>query len=222
MTKRGFSLVEVVFTLALTVMVTGAATGLYSFVAIRTADAIAQYNAISQANDLLNAIETSVQNSFFCEVRTVSGKQMLMCCQPFSGTDRDSDGYFESVTPNQINKLNREEYFLGEQVWYYSASIDATPISSGQFWFRCKRTDIASPTNSGTSFDSKFNFLTTRNPRVFIPGTVTFSVDEDLRTTTIVITLSNSISRPDEDLLVRGRNAPPLVMRRVCYWRSSN
>jgi hypothetical protein len=203
-------------------MITGAATGLYSFVAVRTADAIAQYNAISQANDLLNAIENSVQNSLYCEIRTVSGKSMLMCQQPRNGRDRDLDGYFESVTPNQINKLNREEYALGDQVWYYNASITSVPASNGQYWFRCKRSDSASPITSGTQFDSKFNFLSSQNPRVYIPGTVTFSIDEDLKTTTVVITLTNSISRPDEDLLVRGRNAPAIVMRRVCYWRSSN
>jgi hypothetical protein len=192
-------------------------TTLYAFVATRTSDSISQYNSIYQAEQLLSSIEQVGSNSILCKVQTIGSSNAICCVQPASGVDSDGDGVLETVAPSRIGKMMKGEYDWGKRVWFYSADATGRVGSNGLYWFRAFRDDDSTITDS--DLDRRWSFVN-GNPRIYIAGTVNFSLTAFM--VRVAINLDRNLApRERETTLTRQRGGAGMLMVRNVYWRSN-
>ena len=136
--KRGASLIELMFTLSLTVMVMATTITLFAFVAIRTGDSVTKYNTYQQTKDLMSAVSDVTSNAISCTNVTIGSATALKCTMPNFGVDRDNDGIFESYNPAGIYKTLKEYYNPGKRIWF----ISSTSLDS---WFHHESKPVTLP-----------------------------------------------------------------------------
>lgn len=173
-TKRGATLIEMTLAVVLTSLIVGSATTLYSFIAIRTADAVSRFSTLQSCTTLSSTIRNLSMTAVKVESKNLSGRAALVCTVPKDSVDRDGDGIPEYPQADFTDKLLREGYTARKRFWIYPANAIGTPGSAGNYWFMAIRTDDANPTVA--DIHRGWSFWRGGEPRVSIPGTVTFSV----------------------------------------------
>lgn len=217
---RGVTIIEMTLTLVLTAIIVAAATTLYSFIAIRTADAVTRYTVLQNCTRLSKAIEEASRFATKAETKTIDGKTFLVITVPDSGVDRDGDGEFEIYAPSKVNKLLRETFSPGRRIWFYRSNGTGSIDGTGVFWFKAERTDDENITSS--DIDRRWSFWSSGNPKTQIPGTVTFSIYPATFSHRVTIqTTSSGPLRKEDAGLARVSQVPTVFMSCDYYWRGS-
>lgn len=207
-------------TMVLTAIIVAASTTLYSFVAIRTADAITRYTVLQNCARLAKAIEDASRYATKAETKTIDGKTFLVITVPNAGIDRDGDGELETFSPNQVNKVLRETFSPGRRIWFYRSNATGSIDGTGIFWFKAERTDDQDIKSS--DIDRQWSFWSSGNPKTQIPGNVTFSIYPATLSHRVTIqTTSGGPLRKEDGGLARVSQNPTLFMTCDYYWRGS-
>ncbi len=219
--KRGASLIELMFTLSLTVMVMATTVTLFAFVAIRTGDSVTKYNTYQQTKDLMSAISDVASNAISCTNVTIGSVTALKCAMPNAGSDRDNDGIYESYNPAGIYKTLKEYYNPGKRIWFIPSTSPFSLGTSGKFWYRAYRSDDSNIV--ADNVDAKWSYATGTTPRIYIPGTVTFAHTTSTLSTLVQINLDPTIN---PNGAVKGFSGnlgnpiPAISLSRRFFWRA--
>ena len=213
-------MVELLFTMALLVTTIGATVSLYVFVVTRAGDAATQYNVYQQTNDLMKAFTDVTSNAISCQTVSLSsgGTAALKCTMPAGGTDLDNDGIIDIYQPSGVYKTLQEYYSPGNRIWYFSSTKPPIIGAYGNYWYRAVRTDDLNPTLD--DIDTKWSYVTGTTPRIYIPGSISFSNDSTKLSTNIQIAVSSSSQVPVSGY--QGDKAielPAITLRRRLFWR---
>ena len=216
-TRRGATLIEMTLAVVLTALIVGSATLLYSFIAIRTADAVSRFSTLQSCTTLSSAIRSVAMTAVKVESKNLGGRAALVCTIPKEGVDRNGDGVQDYPQPDSTNKLLRESYEPDERIWFYPANATGTPGTSGNFWFMAIRTDDSNPTV--TNINSDWSFWQAGQPKVSISGTVTFSVIAASRL--VGVRFQTTSSEAEDGGLATSRRPARLDIRHRFYWRGA-
>lgn len=220
MRTKGTTLVELLFTMTLVVSTIGATVTLYAFVAIRSGDAITQYNVYQQTNDLMKVMSDTASNAISCQSVALGSVTALKCTMPDSGTDTDKDGIIDIYQPTGVYKTLQEYYSPGKRIWYFPSTSPAVVGSIGTFWYRAVRSDDTVIT--ADDIDKKWSYTTGTTPRIYIPGTITFAHDASNLYSTIQITI-NQDTNPNNQVKGYSGNLglkmPAVSLQKTCFWR---
>ena len=216
-TRRGATLIEMTLAMVLTALIVGSATTLYSFIAIRTADAVSRFSTLQSCTTLASAMRTATMTAVKVESRFLGGNQALVCKIPKVGVDVDQDGVQDYPQANRTDKLLREVYQREQRLWFYSANATGTPGTTGNFWFLAIRTDNSNPVFADINRD--WSFWRSGVPKVSIPGTVTFSVIASERLATVRIQTTGE--EVENGGLTNSRRPARLDLRHQFYWRGA-
>ncbi len=220
MRTKGTTLVELLFTMTLVVSTIGATVTLYAFVAIRSGDAITQYNVYQQTNDLMKVMSDTASNAISCQSVTLGSVTALKCTMPDSGTDTDKDGIIDIYQPTGVYKTLQEYYSPGKRIWYFPSTKPVAVGSIGGFWYRAVRSDDTIIT--ADDIDKKWSYTTGTTPRIYIPGTVTFAHDASNLYSTIQISI-NADTNPNGQVKDYSGNLgikmPAVSLQKTCFWR---
>ncbi len=205
--------------MALTAVIIGAATALYSFIAIRTADSISRFSTLQACQTLTTAIGLATSNATSVTTRSLSGVTALVCTVPDKGVDRGTDGLFDYYWPTATTKLLRETYGTGKRIWFYPANSTGTPGTTGNYWFMAIRNDTSAPTLSDVN--SSWSFWNTGQPRVQIIGTVTFAPVSSSKLVRVRILTSPTVDRREDGGLANSRRSSNMELNQRFFWRGS-
>jgi hypothetical protein len=220
--KRGATLVEMIFTMSLAAMVVATTTTLYAFVAIRAGDSVTKYNSYQQSKDLMTAMSDVTSNAISCTNVTIGSVTALKCTMPNAGIDRDGNGIFDQYNPSGVYKTLKESYTAGKRIWFVQSTSPVAIGTTGKFWYRACRSDDT--TIVAADVDAKWSYVTGTTPRIYIPGTVTFTQTPAMYSTTVAIALDTSIN---PNAAVKGfsgnlgNKIPAVSFSRRFFWRSA-
>lgn len=188
--KRGFTLVELVFTVAITAVIVGALGGLFVFVGTRAAQTVAKNGVLLQTQALseeLDAIFSQAQSCTLVHLRgAIDG---IKCTLPAVATDADADGIVDKFGTDRVGPTGREGYGFGRRVWIYmsdSTGLTSNVMASGGTVWRAWRNDDLLPTAG--DIDMKFayyygdrnrprwNFIHSINYSIDTKGTITYAI----------------------------------------------
>ncbi len=219
---RGATLIEMIFTMSLMVAVIGSTITLYAFVAIRAGDSVTKYNTYQQTKDLMLAISDVTSNAITCTNVTIGTATALKCTMPNAGTDRDGDGIFEEYKPSGVSKLLKEEYTAGKRIWFIPSTRPFSLGTTGKYWYRAIRTDDLDIVLG--AIDTNWSYLTGTTPRIYIPGTVTFTHNTANLSTNVQIAIDTS-TNPNSAVKGfsgnLGNKIPAITLSRRFFWRSA-
>jgi hypothetical protein len=193
---------------------------LYSFVAIRSGDAVTQYNTFQQTKNLMKSFDEAASNAISCTNVTIGSVTALKCTMPNAGIDRDNSGIFDTYYPAGVYKTLRESYLPGKRIWFIPSTSPFSLGSAGKFWFRGTRTDDSNL--AADNIDNRWSYVNGTTPRIYIPGTVSFSQVPASLATNITITLDPTIKTNAAVAGFSGnlRNPIPAVtLSRKFFWR---
>jgi hypothetical protein len=210
-------MIEMMLAVVLTSLIVGSATTMYSFIAIRTADAVSRFSTLQSCTTLSSTMRTLAMTAVKVESKNLSGRSALVCTVPKDSVDRDGDGVPEYPQADFTDKLLREGYTEQKRIWLYPADSIGTPGSSGNYWFMAIRTDDSNPTIADIKRD--WSFWRAGEPRVSIPGTVTFSVIASSRLAGVRI--QTNAEETTDGGLANVRQPARLDIRHRFYWRGA-
>jgi type II secretory pathway pseudopilin PulG len=220
--QRGATLIEMMFTMSLMVAVIGSTVTLYAFVAIRTGDSVTKYNTYQQTKDLMMAFSDVASDAISCTNVTLGSVTAIKCTMPNDGTDRDGDGIFEQYSPSSVNKLLKESYTAGKRIWFFPSSRPYTVGTAGKYWYRATRNDDLNIV--AADVDTKWSYINGTTPRIYIPGTVTFTHNTANLSTNIQIAIDTGIN-PNSSVKGfsgnLGNKLPAITLSRRFFWESA-
>ena len=216
-TRRGSTLIEMTLAMVLTALIVGSATTLYSFIAIRTADAVSRFSTLQSCTTLSSAMRTAAMTAVKVESKFLGGNQALVCTIPKVGVDVNQDGVQDYPQANQTDKMSREIYQREQRLWFYSANATGKPGTTGNFWFLAIRTDDSDPVEADINQD--WSFWRSGVPKVSIPGDVTFSVIGSERLAAVRIQTTGV--EAENGGLANSRRPARLDLRHQFHWRGA-
>ncbi|HLO98315.1 MAG TPA: hypothetical protein VK171_06945 [Fimbriimonas sp.] len=210
-TKRGATLVEVIFTLSLASTVLASIATLTSYVLIRTGDSVTQFNTINDATSVVDAIANTATNAMVCATVPVGSVNAIKCTMPEDGTDVDGDGILDSYLPDKVYKSLQETYVAGKRVWYFPSTKPAAIGTPGRYWYRAIKSNDATPISS--DIDAKW----TLTPR-YVAGGIRFNHVVASNLTRIICDTSGSSDLPDGYVGTKATEVPILTFIRIVKW----
>ena len=220
--RRGTTLVELLITMILTVIVMTTGVTLYSFVAIRSGEAVSQYNNLQISNELLDAMDEAITDASSCQLVTLNDVPALKCSLPDTGKDPDGDGILDSYDITKVNKLMGDVHSPGKRVWLYSSEAPGNPTAKGYYWFRAYRNDDVTITSA--DIDNRWSYRTAGNPRRYYPGVVTLSINQADKSVTVTMTPDSSIDQERQTAGFVGtktRAWTGSTLSRTFFWRGN-
>lgn len=181
MTKRAYTLTEVVIAVGLLSLVVAAVTSLFGFASRRSAHNAARFVTYRAVSSVGADLASTIENAISCETVPNGSSSALACIMPLIGTDTDADGFNESFQPIRIGKRGQVHYAQGQRVWYYLAAADGQFGFGGGYMFRAVRSDLDTPTAADIDQAWSEEYGAGRPKRgPFLGGT--FNVDPAMRT----------------------------------------
>ena len=169
----------------------------------------------------MSAVSDVTSNAISCTNVTIGSATALKCTMPNFGIDRDNDGIFESYNPAGIYKTLKEYYTPGKRIWFISSTSPFSLGASGKFWYRAYRSDDVNIV--ADNVDAKWSYSTGTTPRIYIPGTVTFTNTTSTLSTLVQINLNSTIN---PNIAVKGYSGnlgnpiPAIALSRRFFWRA--
>lgn len=184
--RRGSTLAEVLFTLALAVTVTGAATLLYGHAVTGTLDSVALMETGQGTDGVARELDFYIRNSISAEVQTLGGREVLKLTMPAVKGTRDAEGRFSKYDSSFIHPRLGHAYEAGERVWIYAGTNTASIATQGSIPLLARRIDDATPALTDVDWLWTYRDGATKNVRRS-PAVVdlTFSVSGDVVSWTI-------------------------------------
>ena len=218
---RGATLVELLVTMSIMVVAIGTTVTLYSFVVIRSGDSVTQYNTFQQTKDLMKSFDEVASNAILCSNVTIGSVTALKCTMPNAGIDLDNNGIFETYYPAGVYKTLKEYYAPGKRIWFIPSTSPFSLGTAGKFWYRGTRNDDSNI--NGDNIDQKWSYVNGTKPRIYIPGTVSYSQIPASLATVITITLDRTIN-PNGAVPGfsgnLGNPIPSITLSRKFLWRN--
>lgn len=190
MARRGFSLIELLFVVAISALVLGVTVSLYSFSLTRLAQGTANFATEDQARKLLDEIEAIVRDSISVTVVSGASNSGLKCTlaqlsqKAETAVDLTGSKTSKSADPIGVTKRGLDKHGMGKRIWFFLGNSVGSFGSAGSTVWRAERSDDSNPTSSDLvhSFTTYSGTSTKRFPLL---TTLTYSVDAANRTVTI-------------------------------------
>jgi prepilin-type N-terminal cleavage/methylation domain-containing protein len=160
MSRRAFTLVELMLVTAITSVIVGALASLFVFVSSKAAQTMAKNGVLLQAQALAEELDSTLSQAQGCRVVPVkTGINGIKCVLPATGTDSDNDGVIDKYATAWVGPTGIEGNGTGRRVWFYMSNsgglVDNAVTKGGVLW-RAWRSDDGLPT--ATDIDPKFAF----------------------------------------------------------------
>ena len=221
-TNLGATLIELLATMSLMVVALATTVTLYAFVVIRSGDAVTKYNSYQQSNDLMTAISDVSSNAISCTNVTMGSVTALKCTVPNAGIDRDNNGIFEQYNPSGVYKTLKESYSPGTRIWFIPSTNPFSLGTPGKFWYRAYRSDDLNIV--ADNVDAKWSYMNGTTPKIYIPGTVTFTQLPSTYSTRVKILFDTTIN-PNSGVNGfsgnLGAKIPAINLNRRFFWRNA-
>jgi prepilin-type N-terminal cleavage/methylation domain-containing protein len=183
MVKRGFSLVELLFVVAVSTLVMGVTVSLYGYSMTRLAQGAARFSTENQACMLLDEIDMVVQDSVAVAViGTANGPALRCTLAQTSAKVAEADGSgsdaarSKTAEPISTTKRGFAKHGIGKRVWFYRAGSTGTFGSVGTYVWRAERNDDSNPTPADLTNNWSGYYGTTQQRFPLVTG-MTFTVD---------------------------------------------
>ena len=218
---RGITLVEVLLATLLTAIIVGTLTSLYVFVVNRAAHAAADVSTTHQVQALSGILKRNISSAVSCEVVTAGGNTGLKCIMPVDGVDKDTDGYFDSYSPNGVSRRGIAKFGSGKRIWFYFADTTGNFAVPGKLLWKAVRTDDALPT--AADVDNAFTYYYGSGKETWnLIESVTFVTDSSRGITSYSIN-SSSLTRTDmrksDAVSITDADSYTADLSRTIYWR---
>src|SRR5947209_6247803 len=118
MSKRAFTMVELMVSLTIFAMVFGLAATLYAYATRRTTDALAMNNLIGQVTYVDQYLERTIENANSCTTSGNGSTTSLVCTMPQTGNTKDDVGVFATYSPISCSSGNLH-WGTGNSRWFY-------------------------------------------------------------------------------------------------------
>lgn len=187
--KRGFTLVELLFVTAITAIIVASLGGLFVFVGARAAQTMSKNGVLLQSQALSEELDATFSQAQSCKVVAIrTGVNAIKCVLPTTGVDDTGDGVIDRYAAEWIGPTGREGYGMGKRVWFYmsdSGGLAANARTSGGVLWRAWRTDDSPPTvtdidrNFAYYYDrsvNKWNLIDRVDWTVNANGTITYTI----------------------------------------------
>lgn len=183
MVKRAFSLVELLFVVAMTGIVMGVTVSLYSYTMTRLAQGTARFTTENQARALVDEIEIVIRDSVGVTVVSSGGYSGLRCTlagtsKRTAATDATGTESRNSKTADPVSTTKRgyDRHTLGKRVWFYMAGPTGNFGSPGTYVWRAEKNDDTIPTSADVTpnWASHYGHTSQRFPLIV---SLTFAVD---------------------------------------------
>lgn len=204
--RRGSTLAECLFTVALATIVVTAATLLYSATAGDALDATAMLET-SEVNDrMVSDLNALINNAIAAEVKPIGGRPVLKLTMPAVRGARNALGLYDSYGASFQHPRGGGAYLPGERVWIYAGSPNASLSTSssgslGTVPLLARRSDDAVPASADFDWSWTYSDGASKGVRRHPAETsFTFSVNGDL--------VSWSVSSRRSDGFALASNAP--------------
>ena len=158
MAKRAFSLVELLFVVALTGIVMGVTVSLYSYTMTRLAQGTARFATENQARSLVDEIEIVVRDSVAVTVVSSGGYPGLRCtlagtskrtvASSATGTESRNS---KTADPVATTKRGYDKHTYGKRVWFYMAGPTGNFGTAGTYIWRAEKNDDTVTTSADVS-----------------------------------------------------------------------
>lgn len=196
--KRGFTLVELLFVTAITATIVGALGGLFVFVGTRAAQTMAKNGVLLQAQALSEELDATFSQAQGCRVLPIkTGVNAIKCVLPTTGVDDDGNGVIDRYEVEWIGPTGREGYGTGKRVWFFMSDLTGTTASSmnsgGVLW-RAWRNDDSTPTAADIDREFAYYYNRTVNKWNLIDRVV-WSVDPNGSVTYTIV--ANKLRRAE-------------------------
>ncbi|MES1227853.1 MAG: prepilin-type N-terminal cleavage/methylation domain-containing protein [Armatimonadota bacterium] len=197
---RGFTLTEVMFSSVIGGVVISACATLFFAVGQRMNVNAPRTLVTSQVNLLADEIDAQARNAVDATILTVGTHQVLQLRVANTGTDIDSDGVPETVTPTSIasdgsetfSKLTANTkvysfYWSGSTGVAYTVASGVATRTDGSYLWRGLDDGLTTLVVSGSGIDSKWSWIGDRS-RWNLIKSVTYAYDSGDRVLTYTIT----------------------------------
>jgi hypothetical protein len=222
--RRGFTMVEMTLTAALTSIIIGVLASLYGFAVTRGAQTTSSFQVANQLSNILKSIEHTVWNAGDCvSISLSNGRTALKCLMPEEGVDRDADGWEEYFLATSVGAAGMEKFGEGKRVWYYLADATGNINNSGLFLWRAVRDDDNMPTTANIDqrwsnyYGGRFQHNLLEQFTVNVPGYGSTNWGS------ASITIRASSYSSDEKRATTGVTSSALqrvTLSRTIYWRN--
>lgn len=190
MSRRAFTLVELMFVTIITAIIVGALGGLFVFVGTRASQTITKNGILLQTQALNEELERVLSQAQECKLVQIRvGVNGLKCTLPAAGVDADADGTIDKYRVSAVGPRGREAFGTGKRVWFYMADATGAPatgVTSGGTLWRAWRNDDALPTLAdadqkfayyyGDTGKPRWNFVDSLGYTINANGTVTYTI----------------------------------------------
>jgi len=181
--RRAFSLVELLFVVALTGIVMGVTVSLYGYTMTRLAQGTARFTTENQARSLVDEIEIVVRDSVNVTIVSSGGNTGLRCtlagtskrtvASSASGTESRNS---KTADPVSTTKRGWDRHTLGKRVWFYRAGATGNFGTPGTYIWRAERNDDSVPTTADIS-PNWASFYGNTSQRFPLVVSLSFAVD---------------------------------------------
>jgi len=209
-------MIELVVTVALTVIVLTAVSGSFVFASVRLSDAYTKSVLNDQMNGIADRMEATIRNAVTCSVS--DGGSTLVCSMPVDGVDSDGDGYKDTYYPDSTDSGGDGVYSVGDQVWFYQADITGTYDSGSGYVWRAER--ASGGTAAAGDIDRSFAYYDNRILRYPLVNSVAFTVNATTQTVTFTITGSTRIGAETSAGVTDPSNGRTISLTRTIEWRN--
>ena len=190
--ERGTTLAELLFTVALTVTVVGAATALYASAAAGVLDTAATVETGTGAGAVAREVDFYIRSALDAQVVTIASRPVLKLTMPAVRDPRDGRGMVTGYSPSYVHPRLGPAYETGETVWIYAGGVPSGTFPSistaGDVPYLARRADGLQP--GAADVDRNWTFLDGANVVRRFPGSFTFSFTRTARSPVVSWTVS--------------------------------
>jgi hypothetical protein len=216
MTKRAYTLVEVVIASGLMALIVAALTALFGFAAKRSAHSVARFTVLHAGKVGTTDLARTIEEAVSCSRVANGASDALVCTMPLNGSDTDGDGFNDAYAPSRASKRGFLHYGTGQRVWYYLAAASGQFGESGNYLFRAVRNDSLDPTVS--DIDPIWSFEPgTSQPKRGPFATMTISSNALSKTVSFSLEARTAIRQTQ--IPTNGEAAQSLQLSGIAHWR---
>jgi type II secretory pathway pseudopilin PulG len=223
MAKRAFTMVELLFVVALTSLVLGATVGLYGFTMTRLAQGAARFSTEDQARKILDEIEAVVRDSSSVTLVSSGGQTGLRCTlaqashRPANVKGSADARVSKTADPVGVTRRAWDKHGSGRRVWFYTAGATGDFGTAGTHVWRAERNDDGNPTAADV-VSGWSNYYGSTSKRFPLVTAITFSVDLNNRTATATVT-ARSLWRDERSGNAADKDSQSFTESRTIVWR---
>lgn len=189
MSKRGFSLAELLISMVASVLMLSALVSMFYFSSTRAANALANASTVSQVQSFTDELNHYIGNalSSSTQVNASIGRNALKLVMPSNGTDPDLDGMTDTFGPVTVSRRGMERYGAGRRIWFYMSDSTGDYNKNGRYLWRAERNDDTTPSTTDKKRGWGF-FYDANIHRYYLIDAITWTADGESAGFTVTAT----------------------------------